>query len=64
MKLRRRVRFWLHRRGWIASSSLAFQGVLFGPEGRDLAGEVLARIAEDHESATYSLCSAPDEEWP
>jgi hypothetical protein len=38
------VKRWLHRRGWIASPSLAFWGEPFGPDRRDLAGEVLRDI--------------------
>jgi hypothetical protein len=40
MNLPRPIRAFLHRRGWIASPSLAFMGVPFGPEKRDLAAEV------------------------
>lgn len=40
-RARRRTKLWLHRRGWIASPSLSFMNVPFGPERRDLAGEVM-----------------------
>ncbi|MEU2487028.1 hypothetical protein ABZ593_20770 [Streptomyces sp. NPDC012617] len=60
------LRTFAHRRGWIASPSLAFRGVPFGPEKRDLAGEVMRRIAEGHDPLTCPICTAPDddEEWP
>lgn len=55
---------WLHRRGWIASPSLAlslaFRGVPFGPERRDLAGEVMAAIWADHDLAVCPVCTVPD----
>lgn len=53
-----------HRRGWVASPTLAFRGVPFGPQVRDLAGEVMANIGRGHDRETCPLCSIPDEEWP
>lgn len=55
------LRRFLHRRGWIASPSRAFLGVPFGPDRRDLAGEVMADIARSHDERTCPICSAPDE---
>lgn len=53
--MRRRIRRYLkelaHRRGWIASPALAFKGVPFGPDKRDLAGEVMQAIARSHDEA-------------
>jgi hypothetical protein len=43
---RRRTKLWLHRRGWIASPSLSFMNVPFGPDRRDLAGEVLRAVGQ------------------
>lgn len=65
MRRGRWSRWWrgiAHRRGWIASPSLAFMGVPFGPQKRDLAGEVLASLARDHDPATCPVCSIPDDE--
>lgn len=39
------LRLLLHRSGVIASPSLAFRGVLFGPQRRDLAAEALQATA-------------------
>lgn len=64
MNAPRPVRAWLHRRGWIASPSLAFQGVPFGPQKRDLAGQVVADIWRGHNPKTCTVCNTPDEEWP
>jgi hypothetical protein len=61
VRLPSRVKRWLHRRGWIASPSLAWAGVPFGPEKRDLAGEVVAAIWKDHDPQTCPVCSVPDE---
>ncbi|MFF5655217.1 hypothetical protein [[Kitasatospora] papulosa] len=48
MNGRRGIRAWvklrLHRWGWLASPSLSFAGVPFGPDRRDLAGEVIQAI--------------------
>ncbi|MFD3848191.1 hypothetical protein ACFWVB_20160 [Streptomyces microflavus] len=63
MNLPQSVKRWLHQRGWVASPSLAFAGVPFGPEKRDLAGEVMAEIGKEHDPATCPVCSVPDEEW-
>jgi hypothetical protein len=56
MQMPKSVRMFLHRRGWIASPSLAFMGVPFGPEKRDLAGDVMRRIAADHDAGNCSVC--------
>ncbi|MFD3612392.1 hypothetical protein ACFWXA_30860 [Streptomyces atroolivaceus] len=64
MRLPAWLRMFAHRRGWIASPALAFRGVPFGPQKRDLAGEVMARIARSHDPQTCPVCSIPDEEWP
>ncbi|MEW2568307.1 hypothetical protein [Streptomyces sp. NPDC047070] len=56
------VRRWLHVNGWLASPSLAWTGVLFGPQKRDLAGEVMAEIARSHDEEWCGLCTVPDEE--
>lgn len=65
--MKERVTKWLralaHRRGWIASPSLAFRGVPFGPDRRDLAGEVMASIWRDHDPETCPVCTAPEEPW-
>ncbi|MFB7337761.1 hypothetical protein ACFC00_40120 [Streptomyces adustus] len=63
MTMPRWLRMLAHRRGWIASQSLAFLGVPFGPKRRDLAGEVLTAIARSHNPATCPMCSDPGEEW-
>lgn len=59
--MKERVTKWLralaHRRGWIASPSLAFRGVPFGPERRDLAGEVMAAIARNHGPHNCAACA-------
>lgn len=57
-------RTFAHRRGWLASPAAAWRGVPFGPERRDLAGEVMARLARRHDPATCYVCLTPDEEWP
>lgn len=57
-----RLREVAHRRGWIASPSLAWMGVPFGPLKRDLAGEVMRDIARSHDPRTCPICSLPDEE--
>ncbi|CAL9612514.1 hypothetical protein SUDANB1_05655 [Streptomyces sp. enrichment culture] len=43
-RARRRAKLWLHRRGWVASPTLSFMNVPFGPDRRDLAGEVLRSV--------------------
>lgn len=54
------LRLFLHRRGWIASPSLAYLGVPFGPDRRDLAQEVMAAISRNHNPETCPICSEPD----
>lgn len=56
------LRLFLHRRGWIASPSLAYLGVPFGPARRDLAGEIALAMARSHDAQTCILCPAPDSE--
>lgn len=53
----------LHRRGWIASPSLAWLGVPFGPDRRDLAGEVLRAIDAALAKEPCPLCD-PGETCP
>lgn len=48
MNLRLAVKRIAHRTGLVASPSLAFTGVPFGPKRRDLAGEVMRNISERH----------------
>lgn len=57
------LRLFLHRRGWIASPSLAWRGVPFGPDRRDLAGEVMTSIAAATANDPCPLCG-PDEPCP
>lgn len=64
MRVPKTLRSVAHRRGWIASPALAFEGVPFGPQKRDLAGEVLANIWGEHDPMTCAVCNTPDEEWP
>jgi hypothetical protein len=45
-----------HRRGWLASPSLAYQGVPFGPEGRDLAAEIAVSVWRDHDAGQCAIC--------
>lgn len=56
------LRLFLHRRGWIASPSLAYLGVPFGPDRRDLAGEIAADLARSHDEQTCPICSDPDDD--
>jgi hypothetical protein len=62
--MKRRVRRYLkelaHRRGWIASPSLAFMGVPFGPDRRDLASEVMQAVARSHDEAGDCPICHPD----
>lgn len=55
-----RLRWWLkgvaHRRGWIASPSLAYRGVLFGPQQRDLVGEIAACLQRSHDAGNCAIC--------
>lgn len=44
MKLRSTLKWMAHRTGLVASPSLAFVGVPFGPKRRDLASEVLRDV--------------------
>lgn len=48
-----------HRTGFIASPSLAFQGVPFGRKKRDLAGDVLRSIGEKHEARLATVTVRP-----
>lgn len=50
-----------HRRGWLASPTLAFAGVPFGPGRRDLAGEVMAAVSGNHDPDTCPVCTAPND---
>jgi hypothetical protein len=50
----------LHRRGWIASPSLAFLGVPFGPDERDLAGEVARSIAAATANDPRPVCGSDE----
>jgi hypothetical protein len=54
--VRVKVKEWLHRRGWLASPSLSFKGVPFGPDKRDLAGEVMRSIYGNHNPDTCEVC--------
>ncbi|GGZ23261.1 hypothetical protein GCM10010387_15470 [Streptomyces inusitatus] len=45
-----------HHRGWLASPSLAYRGVPFGPQKRDLAAEVQAAIRRAHDPAVCHPC--------
>jgi hypothetical protein len=56
------LRRFLHRRGWIASPSLAFLGVPFGPARRDLAGEVMSKAAAAAAAEPCPLCGPDDEQ--
>ncbi|MFM9590726.1 hypothetical protein ACKI16_29490 [Streptomyces scabiei] len=64
MRLPRRLRLIAHRRGWIASPSLAFLGVPFGRERRDLAGELAT--AQDRRCAggECALCGPEGHQFP
>lgn len=57
------LRLFLHRRGWLASPSLAFSGVPFGPDKRDLAGEVMRDIAAATSGEPCPMCG-PDKACP
>jgi hypothetical protein len=57
------LRLFLHRRGWIASPSLAWLGVPFGPDRRDLAGEVLTAVAAATANDPCPVCE-PGETCP
>lgn len=61
-RLSRRARMIAHRRGWIASPSLAYMGVPFGPERRDLAGELAA--AQDRRCAAGDCSMCGPEGYP
>lgn len=63
MSLRWKLKEIAHRRGWIASPSLAFRGVPFGPQKRDLAGEVLRGLARRCEDGTCSACFPDAARW-
>jgi hypothetical protein len=63
MRLRRKLKLIAHRRGWIASPTLAFQGVPFGPQNRDLAGEVMQDLARRCEDGTCSVCFPDAPRW-
>ncbi len=63
--MRRRLVNWrefAHRRGWLASPSAAFRGVPFGPQKRDLAGEVMAAIARNHGPHNCWACAEDEAE--
>lgn len=62
MRRPRWLSLFLHRRGWIASPSLAFLGVPFGPDRRDLAGEVMTKIAAAAAVEPCPLCGPDDEQ--
>ncbi|MER7047744.1 hypothetical protein [Streptomyces jumonjinensis] len=61
MRLPARLRLLAHRRGWIASPSLAYLGVPFGPQKRDLALEVAAALGARCAAGTCAICG-PDPE--
>lgn len=48
-----------HRTGFIASPSLTFMGVPFGPKKRDLAAEVMHSIWGNHDPRTCEVCTTP-----
>lgn len=50
MDLRSTLKRMAHRTGLVASPSLAFTGVPFGPKHRDLAGEVMRDIDQSHQA--------------
>ena len=50
MKARWTLKRIAHRTGLLASPSLAFQGVPFGPKRRDMAGEVMHAISSRHQA--------------
>lgn len=64
MRLRSTLKRLAHRTGLIASPSLAFQGVPFGLNRRDLAGEVMADISRRHnENGTCPVCFPDAARW-
>lgn len=58
-----RLRRTAHEKGLIASPSLAFMGVPFGPDGRDLAGEIMASMARRHSETDCPICN-PSGDFP
>jgi hypothetical protein len=63
-RLSRWAREVAHRRGWLASPSLAYLGVPFGRERRDLAGEIAADLDRRCAAGECSLCGPEGYPFP